>query len=260
MKILGIRVDDVDMVQALCFVERLVSERRFGQIITLNAEILYLAQKNAALKSVIENAAMVTPDGSGILWASRTLGQPLKERVTGIDLMQEICRQARYNGWKIFLLGGAPGVAETAATNMKQALEGIRIVGTQHGYFQPQEGAAVVDAINAAKPDILFAGMGAPKQEFWLASHQAELNVPVLVGVGGSFDVVAGNVRRAPAFFQRIGMEWFWRLCLEPKRLKRVLVLPRFMLAVRKSKWRMAQNRAEQERARQQKSQQRKKI
>lgn len=252
MKILGIRVDDVDMVQALCFVGRLVSERRSGQIITLNAEILYQAQKNVALKTVIENAAMVTPDGSGVVWASRTLGQPLKERVTGIDLMEEICRQARYNGWKLFLLGGAPGVAETAATNIKQALEGVQIVGTQHGYFQPEEGAAVVDAINTAAPDILFAGMGAPKQELWLASHQAELHVPVLMGVGGSFDVVAGNVRRAPAFFQRIGMEWFWRLCLEPKRFNRVLALPRFMLAVWKSKWRMAQNRAQQERSRNQ--------
>ena len=234
MKILGIRVDDVDMVQALCFVGRLVSERRSGQIITLNAEILYQAQKNVALKTVIENAAMVTPDGSGVVWASRTLGQPLKERVTGIDLMEEICRQARYNGWKLFLLGGAPGVAETAATNIKQALEGVQIVGTQHGYFQPEEGAAVVDAINTAAPDILFAGMGAPKQERFMKAHQQELHAHFLIGLGGSLDGFAGNVKRAPKWMIRCNLEWLYRLVKEPRRLGRMMRLPKFILAVRK--------------------------
>ncbi len=252
MKILGIRVDNLDMVQALCRVHEFMGANTPGQIITLNAEILYNARRLPEFKEIIEKADLVTPDGSGIVWAAKKLGEPLKERVTGIDLMTEICRQAAPNSWPVYLLGGRPGIAQAAAENLEKLFPGIEIAGFRDGYFNPEEESSVVEEINASGAKILFAALGAPKQEFWLNSQKNTLNAKVLMGVGGSLDVLSGQVKRAPLIFQKLGIEWLWRLLLQPWRIKRALVLPKFMLAVIKSRHQRKLNQPRQENKRRQ--------
>jgi len=241
VKILGARVDQVDMVQALCqiqeYIELFHKDGRSHHVITLNAEIIYQAQSNEELLKIINSADLVTPDGSGVLWAAQKLGQPLKERVTGIDLMTHICRQAYHNKWRIYLLGGEPGVAAEAVEGMKDAFPSIDIAGSWHGYFGEQEEEAILADINTKQPDVLFVALGAPKQEFWIQKHSDYLKAGVMIGVGGSFDVMAGNVRRAPLLFQRMRLEWLWRLLTDPRRIKRMMALPKFMLLVQKSSW-----------------------
>lgn len=236
LRILGVRVDKVDMMEALCSIDSFIKEAAFHHVITLNAEIIYQAQFNQELKELINSADMVTPDGAGIVWAAGYLENPVAERVTGIDLMSRICQQAHLNGWRIFLLGGAPGVADEAAENICQAYPNISIVGTHHGYFSGLEERDVLEKVREAAPDILFAALGAPRQEFWIRKNKDRLPVKVAMGVGGSFDVVAGRVKRAPLWMQRMKLEWLARLIKEPWRAKRMLSLPKFVLLVMKSK------------------------
>ncbi|MCR6545413.1 WecB/TagA/CpsF family glycosyltransferase [Dehalobacterium formicoaceticum] len=236
LKILGVRVDKVDMLEALCLVDSYIQEGSFHHVITLNAEIIYQAQSNEELKDLINGADLVTPDGSGIVWAAGYLGEPVAERVTGIDLMLEICKQAHHNGWRIFLLGGAPGVAEEAAQALKKDQPNINIVGTHHGYFQQREEEAMLAQIRKAEPDLIFVALGAPRQEFWIRAHREQLPVKIAIGVGGSFDVVSGRVKRAPLWMQKMKLEWLARLLKEPWRFKRMLSLPKFVLMVIKSK------------------------
>ena len=234
VRILGVRVDNIDMVGAILKVRQFIEEKRFAQIITLNAEILYKAQSDEVLLELIDRAKMVTPDGNGVVWAAKKLGQDLTERVTGIDLMTEVCRHAAANKWRVFLLGGQPGVAQIAANNLLHKYEGIEIAGTAHGYFSKHENGEeeVLAAIKEAAPDMLFVALGAPKQDFWIDANKEVLGKLVAMGVGGSFDVIAGRVKRAPAFWQRLRLEWLWRLLLEPRRIGRVLALPAFTFKV----------------------------
>jgi len=236
IRILGVRVDKVDMMDALCHVDSFIQGDGFHHIITLNAEIIYQAQFNQSLKELINSADLVTPDGSGIVWAAGYLGEPVPERVTGIDLMMELCKQAHHNGWKIFLLGGAPGVADEAADNLRAQYSNINIVGTHHGYFNETEEGRVFEQVRQAEPDLIFVALGAPRQEFWIREHKEKLPVKIAVGVGGSFDVVSGRVKRAPVWMQRLKLEWLARLIKEPWRFKRMLSLPKFVLMVMRSK------------------------
>jgi N-acetylglucosaminyldiphosphoundecaprenol N-acetyl-beta-D-mannosaminyltransferase len=236
LKILDIRVDKVDMMGALCVVDSFVQEGGFHHIVTLNAEIIYQAQFNQPLKDLINSADLVTPDGAGIVWAAGFLGEPVPERVTGIDLMLEICKQARHNGWRIYLLGGSPGVADEAADKLRAQYPNINIVGTHHGYFKENEEAEVLEKVRKAEPDLIFVALGAPRQEFWIRAHKESLPVKVAIGVGGSFDVVSGRVKRAPVWMQKLKLEWLARLIKEPWRLKRMLSLPKFVLMVIRSK------------------------
>lgn len=238
LQILGIRVDTYDMRQSLEQIEAFVAAWRSSggqlrQVVTINPEGVWLARGDAALAALIEQAALVTADGNGILWAARQLGQPLPERVAGIDLLGNICAMAAEQGWRVYLLGAKPGIADAAATALCRQYPGLEIAGCENGYFRDRE-QAVVDAVAAARPDILFAALGMPYQEQWLHANRAALGCGVAVGVGGSFDVLAGAVRRAPALWQRLKLEWLWRLLAEPKRWRRALVIPKFMLAVKR--------------------------
>jgi len=236
LKILGVRVDKVDMMEALCCVDSFIKEGNYHHAITLNAEMVYRAHFDPPLKEIIDEADLVTPDGSGVVWAASYLGDPVKERVTGIDLMLKICQQARHNNWRIFLLGGAPGVAAEAAEKLREQYPNITIVGTQHGYFPAHEEREVIDAIRITQPDILFVALGAPKQEFWIHAHRKKLPVKVAIGVGGSFDVLSGRAKRAPRWMQKMKLEWLARLIREPWRARRMLALPKFAFLVIKSK------------------------
>lgn len=237
MDILGAKISDMDMVETVCAmaayidVGRQEDTDRLHHVVTLNAEILYRAQTEPKLLDVINSAELVTADGTGIvLAADRLCGQKI-ERVTGIDLMTELCKRSASCGWKVYLLGAAPGVAETAAKNLMEQYD-TQVCGWHDGYFTPDEQAWVIGEINEKKPDILFVALGAPRQEFWISENRSKLRVPLAIGVGGCFDVISGNLQRAPKFFQKMGIEWLWRLIKEPWRYKRMLALPKFVLLV----------------------------
>lgn len=234
LEILGIGIDRIDSNEALRQIGQFIASGTPHQIVTANAEIIYQASKNEKMKNVINAAQMVTADGSGVVWASRQLGQPLAQRVTGIDLVNSICEQSAKDKWKIYILGSAPGVADTAANNIRDKFPGCNIVGTHHGYFNEQEEARIIAELEQLQPDVLFVALGAPKQEYWIADHIQQLNTPVAMGIGGSMDVLSGNVRRAPKWMQKMSLEWLYRLLIQPTRFKRVLALPKFMLAVKK--------------------------
>ena len=239
IRILGVRVDEYDMQQSLDLIGAFVAqgdangEDGLKQVVTINPEGVWLAQNDAELKRIIGDAALVTPDGNGILWAARQLGTPLKERVAGIELLENICRRGAEEGWRIYLLGAKPGVADVAAQKLQEKYPGLQIVGCDNGYFRDREEQAV-SCVREAKADVLFAALGMPYQEHWLYEHRKELGCKVAVGVGGSFDVLAGLVRRAPGLWQRLKLEWLWRLLSDPKRWRRYLVIPRYMRAVKK--------------------------
>lgn len=234
LEILGIGIDRIDSNEALRQIGQFIASGTPHQIVTANAEIIYQASKNEKMKNVINAAQMVTADGSGVVWASRQLGQPLAQRVTGIDLVNSICEQSAKDKWKIYILGSAPGVADTAANNIRARFPGCNIVGTHHGYFNEQEEAQIIAELEQLQPDVLFVALGAPKQEYWIADHIQQLNIPVAMGIGGSMDVLSGNVKRAPKWMQKMSLEWLYRLLIQPTRFKRVLALPKFMLAVKK--------------------------
>lgn len=235
MQVLGIRIDNVTPQQAL---EQLsvwlrAPYTRLHRVVTLNAEGVMLAKADPAFAAIVAEADLVTPDGHGIVWAASQYGEPLAERVTGIDLLHALCERGAAEGWRIYLLGSVDGVAAEAAEKLQQLYPGINIVGTHHGYFRGAE-QALIETVNAAQPDLLFAALGMPFQEKWLHTYADALNAKVAVGVGGSLDVVAGRVKRAPKLWQNLHLEWLWRTLLEPKRLKRISVLPKFMLQVKR--------------------------
>ena len=232
--ILGVKVDAVNMDGALSKIEQYILSGRPHHVITLNAEILYTAQDDPALLEIINSAHLVTPDGAGIVWAAKHLGQPVPERVTGIDLMLHLMSRAEERGWRVFLYGAAPGVAEEAAAKLMEKHPELKIVGISHGYLDDEGEVKLRQEVRDAEPHVLLAALGAPKQEYWIQEHLGALSVPVNMGVGGSFDVIAGRVRRAPLWMQRARLEWLYRLIQEPKRYKRMLNLPKFMLAVYK--------------------------
>ena len=234
LNILGVGIDCIDSEEALTQIENFIADGNPHQVVTANAEIIYQANRNEKMRNVNNQAQMVTADGSGVVWASKQLGRPLRQRVTGIDLVNSICEQSARKGWKLYILGSAPGVAATAAVNIRQKFPGCNIVGTHHGYFNAKEEKQIVAELLQLQPDVLFVALGAPKQEYWIAEHMAQLQIPVSMGIGGSMDVLSGNVKRAPRWMQKMSLEWLYRLLIQPTRFKRVLALPKFMLAVKK--------------------------
>jgi len=196
------------------------------------------AQNDPDLRQIMENAALVVPESWGIQWASRRLGEPLKEFTPGIDLMQALCAIAEQDARPVYLLGSAPGAATAAAAKLHERFPNLVVVGTDHGYFGPAEEAQVIRRILDVKPTLLFVGMGMPAQEKWIARNLAALKVPVVMGVGGSFDVLSGELKRAPAWMRRSGVEWLYRLAQEPWRWRRIAMLPIFAGKVLRQKWR----------------------
>ena len=234
VNLLGAAIDALDMQQTVESLARFIKSSSPHLIITLNPEFLYQAQSQKHLRDLIDRADLVTPDGEGIVWACRVAGCPVPERVTGIDLLLCLTERAAREGWRIFLLGSSPGVAAEAAEKLVEKYPGLQIAGTYHGYFKSKEEKDLLDRIKESKPDILFVALGAPRQELWIDSNLKDLNVPVAMGVGGSLDVIAGRVPRAPMWLQRLRLEWLGRLIREPRRWRRMLVLPRFALLVMK--------------------------
>lgn len=232
INILGVRVHRVGMQEALRCIERWIAEQVPRMVITADANALVLAQEDSEFRTLLQTADLVTPDGAGLLWAARRLGQPFPERVPGVELVAQLVRLSHERGYRLYFVGAAPGVAAQAAHALQQQYSNAQIVGVHHGYFQPDEEPALLGQIRTARPDVLLVGMGMPRQEKWIARHKDALNVPVSVGVGGSFDVYAGVVKRAPRWMQRYGLEWLWRLMHDPRKIAKVRNLPRFVWLV----------------------------
>ena len=236
VEILGVGVDPVTMDEALARVEGFFSARSPHLIATANAEMLMNATHDEELCSILNGADLVVPDGAGTVWAARHLGSEMPERVAGYDLAQEIMKRAPSAGRKVFFFGSAPGVADKAKLKAEQLYPGISIVGTRNGYFSADEEPSIIEQIKRAQPDLLLVALGVPKQEKWLAAHLNELQVPVSIGVGGTFDVMAGVMKRAPLWMQRAKLEWLFRAMLQPSRAGRLIALPKFVFKVHASK------------------------
>ncbi|KGX93911.1 acetylmannosaminyltransferase [Pontibacillus halophilus JSM 076056 = DSM 19796] len=199
-------------------------------IVAINPEKILKAQEDPNLMNLLNEATYQIPDGVGAVLASRLKGGKIKERVTGIDMFLALCEQAEIEGNSIFLYGAKPGVADMASENLVKRFPSLKISGVLDGYEKDQD--RIVRTINEAKPDILFVALGSPAQEYWIVENMKNLDVNVFQGVGGSFDVISGRVKRAPKLFRKLGLEWFYRLIREPWRIKRQMKLPLFLLKV----------------------------
>lgn len=232
INMLGVRIHNLTLDEAVTTAERMIADGGPHLITTPNPEIIVRSAKEPDLRDIINNSDLRLPDGSGLLFTGKFVGKHFKERVTGIDFMLELLRRAATKGYRVYLLGSAPGIAEQAAQNLVRQNPGLKICGAVPGYFAPQDEANVIAAIKQAKPDILFVGLGGGRQERWLSQNKGLLGVPVMMGMGGSLDVISGKLERAPKWTQDLGIEWLHRLVTQPWRWRRMMALPKFFVKV----------------------------
>lgn len=222
----------VGVSQATDKIMRFLDEDGLHAVYTPNSEIIMAAYQDETFKSVLNDADMLTADGIGVVYASKILGKPIAERAPGYDIACELLERIKGTSHSVFLLGGKPGVAEKAKEKMLELYPGLNVAGMRNGYFGEADEAEIVKEINDSGADILFVCLGAPKQEKWINAHKDELMPRVAMGIGGSLDVFAGEVARAPQFYCKHGLEWFYRLMKQPTRAKRMLALPKFGFTV----------------------------
>ena len=234
--ILGVGFDNISKADAIDYILSIMPDHNAEYIVTPNPEIVMLARKDASLASAIEKACLVIPDGIGIMYGAKILRKTIKERIPGIDFTSSLFERMVEEGKSVFLFGAKPGVAEKAAENISAQFPGIVISGFCDGYFS--DDAPIIEKINAAKPDFLMVCLGCPKQELWMQTNAAKLDVGVMIGAGGSLDVFSGTVERAPMAWRKLGLEWLHRLLKDPKRIRRMAVLPKFIFAVIFSRFR----------------------
>ena len=233
--VLGVGFDSLTINQAVDRALEEIEKRQDAYLVTPNPEIVWLCQKDGNLAHIIEKAALVLADGVGITLGAKLLKRPLAARLPGIDFIASLFSQLAARGGTVFLYGAKPGVAERAGETLTARYPGLQIIGTADGYT---DDAPVTAAIQKAAPDLLLVCLGAPKQEKWMAAHQGKLHVGLMAGLGGALDVFSGDVNRAPETWRKLGLEWFYRLLQNPRRLGRMLKLPLFLLAVLGQKWR----------------------
>ncbi|WP_119072831.1 WecB/TagA/CpsF family glycosyltransferase [Aggregatilinea lenta] len=231
--VLGVPLDAITFDGLLAQIDAwIVADDGLHQVCTVSPEFVMIAQDDPAFMQVLREADLCVADGIGLLFAARYLGKPLPQRVTGSDGVPLIAERAAREGWSLYLLGAAPGVAERAAQILTERYPGLRIAGTYAGSPAPDEEADIVARVNASSADILLVAYGAPRQDVWIAHNRAHLETHVALGVGGTFDFIAGTVPRAPRWMQRLALEWLFRLIIQPWRWRRMLRLPRFVWGV----------------------------
>ncbi len=229
VRLFGVRLTPLSMQEALRRARTFIAEGSPHMIVTSDAIGVMAARDDEDLRRIMDEADIVTADGQGVVLAARLLDVPIRERVSGVDMVQRLCEVAAEAGRSVFLLGAAEGVAEEAAQKLRQAVPGLEVAGVQHGYFAPEQEPEILDRIRAARPGVLFVAFGIPKQEKWIRAHLEELGVPVCIGIGGSLDVISGRLKRAPPWMRRCGLEWLFRVLQEPRRLPRLRALPRIV-------------------------------
>ncbi len=242
VNVCGVGVTNVTMDEAVAAIDGLIRERRHAFVATPNTDHVVNIARDAEFRRIYRDAALVLADGMPLLWIAKLLGTPLKEKVSGSDLFPRLCEVAAQKQHRLFFLGGRPGAADGAAEILRRRHPGLQIAGVYSpplGFEKdPAENAGIVRMIRDSRPDILFVGLGSPKQERWIAGHKDDVGVPVSIGIGVSFEFVAGMVRRAPRWMQNAGMEWLWRLMMEPGRLwKRYLVNDTYLIVLFLRQW-----------------------
>ncbi len=232
LNVLGVGVDVCSMEQAAEKLADAMDKDVVATVYTPNSEIILYAYKNPSYLAVLNRGDLITPDGIGVVYASKILKNPLPERVSGFDLANALLKKIAGTNKRVYLFGGKPGVAEKAAENICKLYPGTEICGTADGYFDEEKEKKIIEDIQAKKPDLLFVCLGFPKQEIWIDKHKDALGAKVCMGLGGSLDVFAGTVKRAPKTFQKLGLEWLYRLLKQPSRAIRMLALPKFGFTV----------------------------
>lgn len=235
--ILGVGIDNLTPEEILRKIEGFIENKGFQLVVTANPLMLNFAQRDRKFKSILQQANLVVADGWGLVWAAWFLGYPRLWRNPGIDLLKLLSGNSVKKGYRLYLLGGKPGVAEKARQNLVQAHPGLNIVGQRPGYFTAGEEKRIVEEIRQKEPDILLVGLGSPRQENWIMEHKKELGVAVCLGVGGSFDILAGSLRRSPPWLREHGMEWLGRFAQQPWRIQQIPGLVSFVFKVIKQKY-----------------------
>lgn len=236
VSVLGVNFDNVNMQEAVDRCMEFINGEKGNLVVTPNPEIVMKAKEDEDFKKVINEAELVIPDGIGIIKAGNILGTPLKERVAGYDLICNLLEKGKDGSISFYFWGSKPGFAEEAKQKVEEKYPNIKVLGAHTGYFSDEEEKAIVDEIRKLKPDVLLVGVGFPKQEKIINKYKNEGFFKIGIGCGGSIDVLAGEVKRAPKIFIKMHLEWFYRLLKQPSRWKRMLVLPKFIKEVKKSK------------------------
>ncbi len=238
--VMGIEFDNLTMQEFADRAAQMLQSHEKGYCVTPNAEIVYESIQDENFRSAINAASLVLPDGAGVILGAKILGTPLQEKVAGIEFGEEICKLLAKQKGRLYLLGGKPGIAEQAGDNLQKKYPGLTICGADHGYFKDE--MAAVTRVNIAKPDAVFVCLGAKKQECFMRNHLADMNVSLMLGLGGSLDCYAGAAKRAPRWMINLSLEWLYRLLKEPKRLGRMMRLPKFMIVCFREKLRRKKN------------------
>jgi N-acetylglucosaminyldiphosphoundecaprenol N-acetyl-beta-D-mannosaminyltransferase len=221
IELMGCQVDNLSMEETLNTVEGFIASGQPHQHVVVNVDKLVKARDDAELRNIINNCALINADGMPVVWASRLLGKPLKERVAGVDLFEALMQRSAEKGWRVYLLGAREEIVSRVKQIYEIRFPNLQFAGYRNGYWKPEEESAVVDQITLARADILFVAISSPKKEQFLGAYQARMRIPFAMGVGGTFDVAAGKVKRAPRWMQRSGLEWFYRFLQEPRRMFR---------------------------------------
>ncbi|MFN3637766.1 MAG: WecB/TagA/CpsF family glycosyltransferase [Chloroherpetonaceae bacterium] len=225
VEVMGAPIDNLSMEETLLQIEERILEGKPIQHVVVNAAKIVEINKNAKIKRIIESCEIVNADGQAVVWASKLLGKPLKERVAGIDLMQELIKRANEKNWGVFFFGAKQEVLDKVVAHYRKEFPFLRIAGARNGYYKPEEELKIVEEIRASNAQILFVAISSPKKEIFLNTYLDVMNVPFVMGVGGSFDVVAGLVKRAPLWMQKLGLEWLFRFLQEPRRMWRRYII-----------------------------------
>lgn len=237
IRILDAPLDIVDMRSVLAFIDdQIIGNVKGKYILAMNPEKVFALKRNPSMKELFEQASILLPDGIGVVRAVRLLYGKRITRVPGVNLMLNICNVSAVKGYRIFVYGAQEEVNKKAVERLCTIYPGTKIVGRCNGYLNDYEIDTLVEEINNTGANILFVALGSPKQEKWIKRYLPKLNVNICQGIGGTLDTIAGNVKRAPLFMQRLGLEWFYRLIREPRRIRRQIVLPMFALEVMKKR------------------------
>jgi N-acetylglucosaminyldiphosphoundecaprenol N-acetyl-beta-D-mannosaminyltransferase len=244
IEIFGVKIHNIGFNEAVKELENFLKGNELKVIYTPNPEIVMGAKDNSSLRQIINKGDLITADGIGLIYASKIKGKPIKERVRGYDLSIKLLEIANENNYSLYLLGGKDGVAKAASENIQKDYPNVKIAGYHHGYFKgshtgddnSEDEMKIVEDINSSNPDIIFVCLGFPKQEIWIDKNRHRIKGKVILGIGGVLDILSGNLKMTPDIFRKLGVEWLHRLIREPSRIKRQIIIPKFMLKVLFSK------------------------